>query len=112
MSLEEMIRNQPPFVALPTWRKSAIVCCIAVAIVIGALTFNRDMNIYGGAPDHPVVVTGQTFPVRVNHGSTRYVSQREKDSFEFWGANVGLLTGGPFLLAFLIWITYRPKLQR
>src|SRR5580698_7148207 len=81
MSLEEMIRNQPPFVALPTWRKSAIVCCIAVAIVTGALTFNRDMNIYGGAPDHPVVATGQTFPVSVNHGSTRYVTQREEDNF-------------------------------
>ena len=112
MSLEEMIRNQSPFVVLPTWRKSVIIGCIGMAVITGALTFNRDMNIYGGAPDHPVVTTGQTFPVSVNHGSTRYLTQLEKDSFDFWGANLGLLTGGPFLLAFLIWITYRPRLRR
>ena len=112
MSLEEMIRNRSTFVALPNWRKSVILCCIGIAVVTGALTFNRDMNIYGGAPDHPVVTTGQTFPVSVNHGSTRYVTQREKNSLDFWGANVGLLTGGPFLLAFFIWITYRPQVQR
>jgi hypothetical protein len=112
MSLEETIRNQPPFDVLPTWRKSVIICCIGMAVVTGALTFNRDMNIYGGAPDHPVVTTGQIFPVSVNHGSTRYVTQREKDSFDFWAANAGLLVGGPFLPAFFIWITYRPRLKR
>jgi hypothetical protein len=69
-------------------------------------------ELYGGAPDHPVASSGQIFPVVVNHGSTRYVTQREKDSFDFWGANVGWLTGGPFLLAFFIWITYRPQLNR
>jgi hypothetical protein len=111
MSLEQMIRNQLSFDVLPTWRKSFIICCIGMGVITGGLTFNRDMNIYG-APDHPVVATGQTFPVTVNHGSARCVTQRERDSFEFWGANVGLLTSGPFLLAFLIWITYRPQLQR
>ena len=112
MSIAEIVRNQSAFDALPTWRKSVIICCVAAAVLVGVITFNRDMNIYGGAPDHPVSATGQTFSVLVNHGSSRYVTQREKDSLEFWDANAGLLAGGPMLLAFFLWITPRPRLPR
>jgi hypothetical protein len=81
-----MVRNQSPFGALPTWRKAAIVCCIGLAVVTGAMSFNSEMNIYGSAPNHPVVKAGETFFVRVSHGSARYVTAREKDGLDFWGA--------------------------
>jgi hypothetical protein len=107
MSIAEMVRNQSPFDVLPTWRKVAIVCCIGLAILTGVMSFNGEINSYGSAPSHPVVTTGQTFLVFVNHGSARYVTQREKDDLEFWRSNGGLLVGVPMLLAFFVWITYR-----
>lgn len=109
MSIGEMASNQSPFSVLPTWRKIAIFCCIGLAVLSGALSFNREMNIYGASPDHPVAATGETFRVVVNHGSQRYVTQREKENLDFWGANIGLLSGCPMLVAFFLWITYRPR---
>lgn len=109
MSIAEMVRSQSPFGILPTWRKVAIVSGIGLAVLTGALSFNRDMNIYSGAPDHPVAATAQTLLVLVNHGSARYVTQTQKDSLEFWDSNAGLLAGAPMLLALFLWIAYRDK---
>lgn len=112
MSIAELVRNQSAYGALPTWRRVVIVSCIGLAVLTGALSFSRDMDIYSGAPDHPVATTGQTFLVLVNHGSARYVTQKQKDSLEFWDANAGLLAGAPVLLAFFLWITNRDKRLR
>jgi hypothetical protein len=112
VSIAEMVRNQSPFAILPTWRRVVIVCCVGLAVLSGGLSFNREMNIYGGAPDHPVSTTGQTVLVFVNHGSARYVTQHEKENLDFWDSNIGLLTGAPILLAFFLWITFRTPIRR
>jgi hypothetical protein len=113
MSLEEMIRRQAPFHALPLWRRIVIVCCLGLAIFVGVMTFGREMDIYGSAPDHPVVATGQTYQVHVNHGFVRYVTLLERDKLIFWESNIGNLAGAPVLAAFLLWIFYKdPVVER
>jgi hypothetical protein len=69
---------------LPAWRKF-----VAVGIVIATFLFvvvspwhASDIDIYYLATKNPSVQTGEIVPVRVMHGSTRYVTAEKAKDFE------------------------------
>jgi len=112
MSLVGMIREQVSFPELPLWRKVVIGLCLALAVFSAAMAFNKEIDIYGSAPDHPVAATGQTYPVKVNHGSLRYVTPTQSASLQFWEDSVAGLGGTAVLVALLSFITYRDPRRR
>jgi hypothetical protein len=112
MSLVRMIREQVSFSNLPLWRKIAIGVCLALAVFVGAMTFNKEIDIYGSAPDHSVASTGRTYPLKVNHGSLRYLTADEYGRLDFWESTAESVAGAAMLVAFLLFVTYRDPLRR
>ena len=88
-----------------------IVCALAFAVFIGFAGVNTDLDIYGGAPDHPIAATGQVYKVAAMHGSIRYVTLYEAESL-FLTGQAGSWAGAAFAGAFLLWITARGKSDR
>ena len=107
MSIREMIENPPAISHLPIWRKIVLVFALAFGLFVTAGAVDKHLTIYGTAPTHPVPETGRVYEVDVMHGSVRYVTLQEKQSFLFWAGRAGSLAGAAFVGAFFIWITYR-----
>jgi hypothetical protein len=108
MGLQDLIENPPPIGDLPAWRKILIVCALGFAFFVGFMNVDIEFNIYGGAPDHPVAESGQTYTVHVMHGYARYVTREERDRKAFWNLAI-TWAGSAFLIAFFLWITSRRR---
>jgi hypothetical protein len=76
------------------------------------MSFYKDFEIYGGDPDHPVVSTGQIYPVYVIKGYLRYTTRDERESLVFWEEKMSAWIGLPPLAAVFLWFMYRPKQAR
>jgi hypothetical protein len=110
MRLREMIENPPKISDIPLWRKVLIICALAFFVFIGAAMVDKELTIYGSAPDHPVPATGQIYEVDVMHGYIRYVTLEEKESPLLGKA--GSWAGAAFVAAFFLWITSSKKTGR
>ncbi len=111
VSLQERLKNPPPFYALPAWRKIVVVCGLGFVLVVLIMSLNTELDIYGGDPDHLVAATGHIYPARVNHGYLRYATREEHDSLIFWQDKMVTWAGLSFLAGFLLCGLYRPKRQ-
>ncbi len=109
MSIREMVENPPAISDLPVWRRIVLVAALAFGLLIAAVAVDKHVTIYGSAPTHPVPATGQVYEVDVMHGSIRYVTLQERESFLFWAGRAGSLAGAAFVGAFFLWITCRRK---
>jgi hypothetical protein len=109
MSLRSRIEKPPPFHALPRWRKGVLVAGLAFTVVVGAMTVDKQFDVYSGAPDHPVAATGNIYAVHVNHGSLRYATKEQRDSLFFWEVRMGSWIGVPFLAMVFLWLLYQPR---
>src|SRR5438552_2002913 len=103
MSIRQMIQHPPAIRDVPPWRKILIVCALAFFVFIFLAEVDKELTIYGSAPDHPVPATGQIYEVKIMHGYIRYVTLQEKES-PFLG-RAGSWAGGAFVAAFFLWIT-------
>jgi|SRR5579864_803519 len=110
MSLREMIEHPPAMSDLPIWRKILIVCALAFFVLISFAMVDKEMTIYGSAPDHPVPVKGEVYQVDVMHGYIRYVTLKEKESPLLGRA--GSWAGAAFVVVFFLWITSPRKSNR
>ena len=109
MSLDDRIHNHAPFQALPIWRRVVLVCGLAFCLLVGAMTVDKEFDIYGADPDHPVQATGQVYPVHVNHGHLRYATKKEREDLNFWEIDMGSWVGVPALAFVFLWLLYRPR---
>jgi hypothetical protein len=109
MTLQERIENRPSLHALPLWRRLVLICGLGFFVLVGAMIVDKQFDIYGGDPDHPVVATGHIYPVHVNHGYLRYATKEERDSLIFWENKMGAWIGLPALGSVFLWLLYRPK---
>ena len=73
------------------------------------MTVDKELDSYGGDPDHPITATGQIYPVHVNHGYLRYAKKDEHGSLVFWEDELGSWIGLPFFAAVFLWLLYRPE---
>jgi len=69
---------------LPMWRKILLACAIGSFFFFGGRLFNREADIYVSAPSTPLSSTKQVYPVLVNHGYVRYLTQKDADDLDFW----------------------------
>jgi hypothetical protein len=109
MSIRQMLEHPPAISDLPVWRKIALAVALAFVVLIGTVSIDKHLTIYGSAPDRPMPSTGQVYAVEVMHGYIRYVTASEKDSFDLWAGRAGSWAGAAFVGAFFLWITYREK---
>jgi hypothetical protein len=86
---------------LSLWRKVLILALIAASLFFGFATADKNLD-YLGAPDHPVVSTGQIFRVYAS-GYIRYVTLDEKENVFFTLGNSW--AGLALLSAFFVWVT-------
>jgi len=105
--LIKMIENPPRISDVPLWRKIVIIFALGFSLLIGAAMFDKELTIYGSAPDHPIPATGQIYEVNVMHGYIRYVTLEEKESPLLGKA--GSWAGAAFVAGFLLWITCPKK---
>jgi hypothetical protein len=109
MSLRDRIENPPPFRTLALWRRVVLICGLVFMLAVGAMSADKELDIYGGAPNQPVAATGQICEVHVMHGSVRYVTPKEREALVFWERHLGAWVGlGPLAFIFL-WLLYRPR---
>ena len=108
MTLQESVKNQPPFRALPLWRKILVVCGLGFFVSVWAMTLYMELNLYGVDPDRPVAATGHIYPVGAAWGYMRYATWEERDRLYFWKRQMGWM-GVPFAAAAFLWMSYRPK---
>ena len=92
---------------LPTWRKIVALAGVGLFLFMGAMITFKEIKIYETAPSTPVVATQQVYAVQVMHGYVRYVTQQEGEDFVFWKDRMGTLIGVPFIVAFIVLVTYR-----
>src|SRR5580704_1905767 len=104
VSMQERLKNPPPFYALPAWRKIVLVCGLGFFLVVFIMSLNTELDIYGGDPDHLVAVTGHIYPTDVVHGNLRYTTKEEHDSRVFWHDKLGSWLGLPFLAVLFLWV--------
>jgi len=109
MSLRSRIENPAPFHSLPVWRKIVLVGGLGFCVLVGAMTVDKQLDIYGGAPDHAVPATGHIYAVHVNHGFLRYATKKQRDGLIFWEVQMGSWEGLPAIAAVFLWLLYRPK---
>jgi hypothetical protein len=110
MTVPEMVEHPPAISDLPTWRKILIACALAFVVSIGFAAVNRELTIYGSAPDHSVPAQGKIYKIEVMHGYIRYVTLEEKESPLLGVA--GSWAGAAFVAAFFLWITSPRKSAR
>jgi len=72
------------FADLPIWRKILLACAIGSFFFFWYRLFDKEADIYVSAPSAPVASTKQVYPVLVNHGYVRYLTQKEADNLNFW----------------------------
>ena len=94
---------------LPLWRKALLVCALMLFLVFGGKLFNLEADIYASAPSIAVPQEGRTYPVRVNHGYLRYVSQQQSERLQFWRNVTPAMLFALFGTAALTLVTYRQK---
>jgi hypothetical protein len=104
------MRIQIQWSDLPVWRKIALLCCLGAFSYLGPIDAYEHFKIYTSAPDVPTPATGQTYPVRVMHGSLKYVTWREREEVSSWREKASM-AGIPIVLAFLVLATFRQKGQ-
>jgi hypothetical protein len=81
---------------------------LVFCIVVGAMSVDKQFDIFGGDPTYLVVATGHIYPVHVRGGYLRYATKDEEESLVFWGKMASWL-GVPPLAAVFLWLLYRPK---
>jgi hypothetical protein len=96
-------------VDLPMWRKTLLACVIGLFCFSGGKLFNTETEIYTSAPSVPVVSTRQVYPVQVNHGYVRYLTQKEADDLDFWRRVTPAIVGPSLAGAGLLILTYRNR---
>lgn len=92
---------------LPLWRKIVLVLCLVSVFVLGGNGYEH-VRIYAVNPSVAVPEKGQVYPLRVMHGSLRYVTIQQLENFRNSEAR-GTLIGIPFVIAFLTLVTFRVK---
>jgi hypothetical protein len=91
----------------PAWRKVLLFGCVALFFIIGYQLFSKETDIYTTAPSAPVVETKQVVPVRVNHGTRRYVTEKEAEQLKYLRDTVPSVVIVLLLGAVTILLTYR-----
>jgi hypothetical protein len=104
-----MIENPPALSEVPLWRKVLITFLIAACVFLGAAMMDKQLTIYGEAPDHPVAATGQVYGIQAMH-HLRYVTLQEKANPLLRRA--GSWCGAAFVVALFLWITSPKKTTR
>ena len=97
-----MVEHPPNISDLPMWRKIVLACSLAFFVFVFVAGIDKHFTIYGTAPDHPVAETGQIYSVFVMHGYIRYVTLREKESYQLWAGRASSWAGAAFVLAFFL----------
>lgn len=104
------------FSDLTLWRKIVSLTAAGGALVfvllVGLILPSKELDIYHSAPTAPVEATQQTYPVQVEHGYLRYVTQKEADDLIFWRNLTGPTIGGLLVVAALVLLTYRHRVKR
>ena len=67
----------------------------------------QDVVIYYGAPSTSVPAKAQVYPVRVMHGSLRYVTANQQEKLVFWRDQMSGFVGVPFLAAVVALVPFR-----
>ena len=87
---------------LPLWRKICVLSFLGLFLYLGQGSAYDDIKIFSLSPNVP---TGdQKYPVRVMHGSLRYVTEPELKRFSEY-ANRANFVGVPLVLAFVLLAT-------
>jgi hypothetical protein len=107
MSIRDLSRFDLNPSGLPTWRKIVLLCAAGGFFFIGGMVTFKELRIYQSAPSIPVAATQQVYAVQVMHGYQRYVTRAEEEDFVFWKQRMGTLVGIPFIVAFLVLVTFR-----
>jgi hypothetical protein len=107
MSIRDFFRFDLNPSGLPTWRKIVLLCAAGLFIFLGGMATFKELKIYESAPSAAVAATQQIYPVHVMHGYVRYVTRAEEEDFVFWKQRLGTLVGMPFIVAFLVLVTFR-----
>jgi hypothetical protein len=94
---------------LPLWRKILLACAIGTFFFFGYRLFNKEADIYVSAPSTPVAGTRQVYPVLVNHGYVRYLTQKEADDLDFWRKVTPAIIAPSLAVAGLLVATYRKR---
>jgi hypothetical protein len=81
-----------------TWRKLVLVLACVTSGWLGFSSFVNDVTIYNKSPATPSVATHETNPVRVMHGSVRYVTPNQREEYERSQARATWI-GAPILIA-------------
>ena len=91
------------------WRKTLLACAVAVFFFFGYRLFDKEADIYASAPNVPVARTKQVYPVHVNHGYVRYLTQKEADDLDFWRKVTPAIVAPSLAVAGLLLATYRTR---
>jgi hypothetical protein len=104
------------FSELPIWRKIISIGSGIAAFVIGATLGvslpSKRIEIYHDAPTAPVPATKQVYPVHVEGGYLRYVTQEQAEQLDFLERTTGPSILGPLVTAAIVLVTYRPSRRR
>ncbi len=88
---------------LPLWRKLVLVLCAVSFFLLGGNGYQH-IRIYVQNPSSPVTENGQIYSLRVMHGSVRYVTIKELQSFRS-SEDRATLVGLPIIVGFLTLLT-------
>jgi hypothetical protein len=105
--MQNFWRDRYELADLPLWRKALLACGMALFCAVGGTLFTKETEICTSAPGVAVPAAGQVYPVHVNHGYVRYVTQNEADTLEFWRAATPPSIVTLFVAAALLLLTYR-----
>jgi hypothetical protein len=94
---------------LPIWRKILLACAIGSFVFFGYRLFDKEADVYVSAPSVPVAETKQVYPVHVNHGYVRYLTQKEADDLDFWRKVTPAIIAPSLAAAVLLLATYRNR---
>ena len=113
-SPQEVFNAEPPEGALalgnlPLWREALLVCALMLFLAFGGKLFDLEADIYASAPSIAVPREGRTYPVRVNDGYLRYVTQQQSERVQFWRNMTPAMLLALFGTAAITLGTYRQK---
>ena len=87
--------------AIPLWRKIVILSGFCGTLALGGVLAHREFDFYVSGARSPHAVTGEIYPVSVNHGYVRYLTAKDYESYEAWKRRFSL----PMLPAILVLVT-------
>ena len=97
--------------ALPFWRKTVGVLGFGTFFVLSFSVFIREMDIWAGGAMTPNSGAGKVYPLHWMHGSVRWVTAADRNSFVFWYSDITSLIGIAFLIGFFSFFPLRQVLR-